>query len=84
MAFSKLSYVNVHDMIKKFDKFSGSSHFSMTSSGEPAATKAKKVYIVHFVQFVCTVSLPIRGQPFFLLGELMTIHMRFTVYHARS
>ena len=43
MAFSKLSYVNVHDMIKKFDKFSGSSHFSMTSSGEPAATKAKKV-----------------------------------------
>ena len=41
-----LSYVNVHDMNKKFDKLSGSLHFSMASSGEPAAKKAKKVYKV--------------------------------------
>ena len=48
MGFSELSYINVHDTIKKFDKFSGSSHFSMASSGEPAAKKAKKVYKVKF------------------------------------
>ena len=36
-------------MIKKFDKFSGSSHFNMASSGEPAAKKAKKVYKIRFV-----------------------------------
>ena len=34
-------------MIKKSDKFSGNSHFSMASSGEPAAEKAK-VYKVKF------------------------------------
>ena len=38
----------MHDTIKKFDKLSGSSHFSMASSGEPAAKKAKKVYKVKF------------------------------------
>ena len=43
MGFSKLSYINVYDTIKKFDKFSGSLHFSMASSGEPAAKKAKKI-----------------------------------------
>ena len=48
MGFSKLSYINVHDTIQKFDKFSGSSHFSMTSSGEPAAMKGKNMYKVKF------------------------------------
>ena len=48
MGFSKLSYNNVHGMIKKSNKFSGSSHFSMASSGEPVAKKAKKVYKVKF------------------------------------
>ena len=38
----------MHDTIKKFDKFSGSSHFSMASSGEPAAKKGKNVYKVKF------------------------------------
>ena len=47
MGFSKLSYINVHDTIKKL-------------------------------------SLLIRGQKVFLSGELMIIHVRFTVYHARS
>ena len=48
MGFSKLSYVNMHGTIKKFDEFSGSLHFSMASSGEPAAKKEKKVYKVKF------------------------------------
>ena len=48
MGFSKLSYINVHDTIKKFDKFSGSSHFSMASSGEPAGRKGKSMYKVKF------------------------------------
>ena len=48
MGFSKGNYINVHDTIKKFDKFRGSSHFSMASSGEPAAKKTKKVYKVKF------------------------------------
>ena len=48
MAFSKLSYINVHDTIEKFDKVSGSSHFSMASPGEPAAKKGKNVYKVKF------------------------------------
>ena len=48
MGFSKLSYNNVHGMIKKSNKFSGSSYFSMASSGEPVAKKAKKVYKVKF------------------------------------
>ena len=48
MGFSKLSYINVHDTIKKFDKFSGSSHFSMASSREPTAKKGKNMYKVKF------------------------------------
>ena len=58
MDFFKLSYINVHDTIKKIDKFSGSSHFSMASSGEPAAKKAKKVYKVKFADSL-TKSFPI-------------------------
>ena len=38
----------MHDTIKKFQKFSDSSHFSMASSGEIAATKLKKLYRVKF------------------------------------
>ena len=48
MGFSKLSYNNMHGIIKKSNKFSGSSHFSMASSGEPVVKKAKKVYKVKF------------------------------------
>ena len=48
----------MHDTIKKFDKLSGSSHFSMASSGEPAAKKAKKVYKVKFADSL-TKSFPI-------------------------
>ena len=47
----------------------------MASSGEPAAKKAKKVYKVKFVDLWTKV---------FLLGELMIVHMHFTVYHARN
>ena len=38
----------MHNTIKKFNKFSGSSHFNMVSSGEPAAKEAKKVCKVKF------------------------------------
>ena len=38
----------MHDTIKKFQKFSDSSHFSMASSGEIAAKKLKKLYRVKF------------------------------------
>ena len=75
MGFSKLSYINVHDKIKKFDKFSGNSHFSMASSGEPAAKKAKKVYKVKFADSR-TKRFPIRR-----VND--NLH-DFTVYHARS
>ena len=48
MGFSKLSYINVHDTIKQFQKFSDSSHFSMASSGYIAVKKVKKLYRVKF------------------------------------
>ena len=45
------------------------------ASGETAAKKAKKV---------CKVKFADSWQKVFLSGELMIIHMHFTVYHARS